>query len=121
MKPALETDRLLLRRFTLEDVDVLLEIFSDPETMRYYSATKTREETVKWIEWSLQSYDEHGFALWAVIRKDTGQFVGQCGLILQRDVDGKDEVEIGYSFLRRQWNQGFATEAARACRDFGFI
>ena len=61
MKPALETERLLLRRFTLEDVDVLLEIFSDPEAMRYYSATKTREETVKWIEFFFAPPMESGF------------------------------------------------------------
>lgn len=120
MNAVLETDRLLLRHFTLEDVDDLLGIFSDPEAMRYYPATKSREETIEWIDWNLKSYREHGFGLWAAIRKDTTHFAGQCGLILQRDVDGRDEVEIGYSFLRRQWNSGFATEAAIACRDFGF-
>jgi ribosomal-protein-alanine N-acetyltransferase len=44
----------------------------------------------------------------------------QCGLLMQRNVDGRDEVEIGYSFVRRHWNSGFATEAAIACRNFGF-
>lgn len=120
MKTVLETERLLLRPFTVDDVDDLLGIFSDPEAMRYYPATKGRQETIEWIDWNLRSYREHAFGLWAAIRKDTTQFVGQCGLILQRDVDGHDEVEIGYSFLRRQWNVGFATEAAIACRDFGF-
>ena len=50
----------------------------------------------------------------------TGSFASQCGLIVQGNVDGHDEVEIGYSFLRDQWNSRFATEAAIACRDFGF-
>jgi len=121
MKSILETDRLLLRRLTMDDVDNLLGIFSDPEAMRYYPATKGRKETIEWIGWNLKSYSEHGFGLWAVIRKDTSNFAGQCGLILQRDVDGRDEVEVGYSFLRAQWNSGFATEAAVACRNFGFI
>ncbi len=120
MKTVLETDRLLLRRFTLEDVDDLLGIFSDPEVMRYYPATKGRQQTIDWIDWNLTSYSEYGFGLWAVVRKDTTHFAGQCGLILQRNVDGCDEVEIGYSFLRREWNVGFATEAAIACRNFGF-
>ena len=70
--------------------------------------------------WNLKSYKDHGFVLWAAIRKDTGHFAGQCGLALQRNVDGRDEVEIGYLFLRELWNAGFATEAAIACRDFGF-
>jgi RimJ/RimL family protein N-acetyltransferase len=120
MKIVLETDRLLLRRLTLDDVDSLLGIFSDPEAMRYYPAIKSRQETIDWIDWNLKSYREHRFGLWAVIRKDTSSFAGQCGLTMQRNVDGHDEVEIGYSFLRREWNAGLATEAAIVCRDFGF-
>lgn len=120
MNIVLETSRLLLRPHTRDDADDLLGIFSDPETMRHYPATKGRQETIEWIEWNLRSYSKHGFGLWAAIRKGTRRFVGQCGLVLQRDVDGHDEVEIGYSFLRAQWNAGYATEAAVACRDFGF-
>lgn len=120
MKPVLETDRLFLRELTLDDVDKLLRIFSDPEAMRYYPATKDREETVQWVDWNVKSYGEHGYGLWAAIRKDTMSFAGQCGLVMQRDVDESDEVEIGYSFVRAHWNCGFATEAAIACRDFGF-
>ena len=120
MKPVIETDRLALRHLNLGDVDALLRIFSDPEAMRYYPATKGRQEAIDWIEWNLKSYKDHGFGLWAAIRKDTGHFAGQCGLALQRNVDGRDEVEIGYLFLRDVWNAGFATEAAIACRDFGF-
>lgn len=78
--------------------------------MRDHPATKSRNETIAWVDWNRRSYDEHGFGLWAVLRKDTLDFVGQCGLIVQRNVDGRDEVEIGYSFLRSQWNRGFATE-----------
>ena len=115
-----ETNRLLLRRLTLDDVDNLLGIFSDPEAMKYYPATKGRRETIAWIDWNLKSYSEHGFGLLAVILKSTATFAGQCGLVMQRNVDGRDEVEIGYSFLRGQWNSGLASEAAMACRDFGF-
>ncbi len=120
MKPVLETSRLVLRAFTPSDVDDLLGIFSDPEAMRYYPATKGRYETAEWINRNLESYTDHGFGMWAAISKDTNEFVGQCGLILQRDVAGRDEVEIGYSFLRRCWNRGLATEAAVGCRTFGF-
>jgi RimJ/RimL family protein N-acetyltransferase len=55
----------------MDDVDNLLGIFSDPEAMRYYPATKGRKETIEWMDWNLKSYSEHGFGLWAVIRKDT--------------------------------------------------
>ena len=91
MKAMFETNRLLLRRLTLDDVDNLLGIFSDPEAMRYYPATKSRKETIEWIDWNLKSYSEYGFGLWAVIRKDTSTFAGQCGLIMQRNVDGRDD------------------------------
>lgn len=116
----LETNRLFLRQLTLDDVDHLMGIFSDPEAMQYYPATKNCEEAIAWIQWNLDSYTRHGFGQWAAMLKDTDAFVGQCGLVMQRDVDGRDEVEIGYSFLRRYWNRGLATEAARACRDYGF-
>ena len=116
----LETNRLRLRQLTLDDVDHLMGIFSDPEAMQYYPATKNREETLAWIQWNLDSYAQHGFGLWAAMLKDTDAFAGQCGLVMQRDVDGRDDVEIGYSFLRVYWNRGLATEAARACRDYGF-
>jgi RimJ/RimL family protein N-acetyltransferase len=72
MEIVLETDRLLLRRLTLDEVDDLLGIFSDPEAMRYYPTTKGRQETLDWIVWNLGRYGNHGFGLWAVIRKDTG-------------------------------------------------
>lgn len=120
MATVIETVRFSLRKLNAGDVNNFLGIFSDPEAMRYYPGTKTPSETVEWIEWNLKSYREQGFGLWAVIRKDENVFVGQCGLVMQRDVDGHDEVEIGYSFLRRYWNLGYATEAAESCRDYAF-
>jgi len=110
---------MYLRPLQMSDVDDLLGIFSDPEAMRYYPGTKNRTEAEEWVRWNLRSYREHGFGLWAAILKDSDEFAGQCGLVTQ-EVEGKDEVEIGYLFLRRFWGRNLATEAARACRDHGF-
>lgn len=81
------TERLLLREMTPDDADDLMLIFSDPEAMRYYPSTKTREEAALWVEWVNRSYEEHGFGLWACVLKETGEFCGQCGLMIQ-EVEG---------------------------------
>lgn len=115
----LETERMMLRRMEMADLDDLMGIFSDPEAMRYYPATKSREEAEEWVRWTLGSYRDHGFGQWVAILKGSGEFAGQCGLTMQQ-VEGKEEVEIGYLFLRRFWGRGLATEAATAVRDHGF-
>ena len=65
----LETERLALRQFTSDDVDNLMQIFADPEAMRFYPAPFTRTRVEGWIQWGLDSYAKNGFGLWAVIRK----------------------------------------------------
>jgi ribosomal-protein-alanine N-acetyltransferase len=112
----LQTERMVLRQMEMGDVDDLMGIFSDPEAMRYYPNTKSRQETEEWVRRAHESYRDHGFGLWVAILEDSGEFVGQCGLTVQ-EVEGKNEVEIGYLFLRKFWDRSLATEAAR---DHGF-
>ena len=119
MTMVLETPRLRLRQMTLADADSLLEIFADPVAMYHYPSTKDRGETEAWIARHRRGYAEHGVGLWIAEFASTGTFAGQCGLVVQEG-DGREELEIGYLFLRRHWGQGLATEAARACRDYGF-
>ncbi|MEK6283794.1 MAG: GNAT family N-acetyltransferase [Acidobacteriota bacterium] len=114
----LETERLILRQMSLSDTENLLQIFSDPEAMRYYPGTKTTKETEEWIDWNTTSYRENDFGLWAAILKSSGEFAGQCGLVAQ-EVEGRREIEIGFLFIRKFWGRGLATEAARASRDYG--
>jgi ribosomal-protein-alanine N-acetyltransferase len=115
----IETSRLVLRQFAWADVEALAAILSDPETMRYYPAPFTREGVEEWIERNRKRYaiDRHG--LWAMILKSSGELIGDCGLIRQK-IDGIEEVEISYHVRRDLWRQGLASEAAEACRDYGF-
>jgi [ribosomal protein S5]-alanine N-acetyltransferase len=115
----LSTPRLILREFTADDVDALALVVSDPETMKHYPAPMDRAGVEAWIARNMRRYVEHGHGLWAMVLKSTGEMIGDCGLTVQ-DVDGKNEIEIGYHVRRDHWGQGLATEAARACRDFGF-
>jgi RimJ/RimL family protein N-acetyltransferase len=116
----LETPRLILRLIDQNDCNDLLQLFEDPVAMRYFPSTRTREETVEWIGKLADGYVQNGFTYYACIRKDTSTFIGYCGLFLQEDVDDRDEIEIGYGLIRAYWHQGFATEAAEACKQFGF-
>ena len=115
----IETERLLLRPYTLSDFDSLYEILSDPETMQHYPAPYDEEKTRNWITWNLDNYEKYGFGLWAVVLKETGEFIGDCGITLQ-NIDGEILPEIGYHIHKKYWRRGFAKEAARAVRDWGF-
>jgi [ribosomal protein S5]-alanine N-acetyltransferase len=115
----LETERLSLREFVPEDVDALALVLSDAETMRYYPAALDRAGVAAWIERNRRRYAEFGYGLWAMVLKSSGEVIGDCGLT-QQNVDGTDEIEIGYHVRRDQWGQGYASEAARACQKYGF-
>lgn len=115
----LETARLILREFCREDAEALAAVLSDPGTMRFYPAPLDRAGVEEWIARNLRRYAEYGHGLWAIVLKSNGEMIGDCGLTVQT-VDGADEIEIGYHVRRDLWGQGVATEAAGACRDFGF-
>lgn len=115
----LQTERLILRKFCPPDVGALAAVLSDPETMRFYPAPFDRAGVREWIERNCQRYVKNGIGLWAMVLKSSGELVGDCGLV-QQEVIGEELVEIGYHVRRDLWGNGLATEAARACRDFGF-
>ncbi|MGH2755101.1 MAG: GNAT family N-acetyltransferase, partial [Actinomycetota bacterium] len=114
-----ETERLVLREQTMDDLDPLTEILGDPVTMSFYPRAFNRDQVRTWIERSMKLYESRGFGLWAMILKETGEFVGQCGLTVQ-DVEGVPLVEIGWHVDRIHWRRGYASEAAAAARDRGF-
>ncbi|WP_445628730.1 GNAT family N-acetyltransferase [Nostoc sp. DSM 114167] len=115
----LETQRLFLREMTLSDLDALLLVLGDAESMRYYPKPFDREMVEKWIDRHRHNYAQHGHGLWAMVLKATGEVIGDCGLVWQ-EVEGHRELEIGYHVRRDQQRQGYATEAAYACQDYAF-
>lgn len=115
----LETERLYLRQFEEEDADILQSIFSDAETMKYYPAPFSLQQTQDWIKRNQERYIKDGFGLWGVCLKETNELIGDCGLVKQI-VDGETEIEIGYHINRKYWAKGYATEAAQGCKEYGF-
>ena len=115
----METKRLILRKLTMEDFDALHEILSAPEIMQHYPAPFSEEQTRKWIVRNMERYAELGFGLWAVILKETGELIGDCGVTMQ-NIHGQLLPEIGYHIHKKHQRQGYASEAARACMDFIF-
>jgi RimJ/RimL family protein N-acetyltransferase len=116
-----QTSRLILRIFNESDVDPLLGFRGDPEVMRFsIKGPETREEIqTNYLPGCLRRYARDGLGQWAVVRKSDGLCVGECGICAQ-EVDGEREFEISYRLRRDCWGNGLATEAARACRDYGF-
>ena len=119
MSFALETDRLFLREFVLEDADALGLVLGDPVAMQYYPAPYDRAGIEDWIRRNLARYRDSGFGLWAMLLKDSGELIGDCGCYV-REVDGKCEFELGWHVRRDLWGRGYATEAARHCIEYAF-
>lgn len=115
----LETKRLWLRLMGQDDFPELCQILQDPDVMYAYEHAFSEEEVKQWLERQMRRYETDGFGLWAVIQKETGEMIGQAGLTLQ-DWDGAAVVEVGYLLKKDAWHQGYATEAAVACKEYAF-
>jgi RimJ/RimL family protein N-acetyltransferase len=114
----LETPRLQLRLMRASDVDDLLCIFGDPKVMASFGvAIFNREQMERWTQRNLDHQVQHGYGLFSVILRSEGVLIGDCGLE-HMAVDGVQTTELGYDFRSDYWNQGFATEAASAVRDY---
>ena len=128
----LETERLVLRPLTRDDLDDLTRFLADPETMRFIGSggPRTREQAQATLEWMIDTLEQQGFGHLAAERKDDGVLVGRSGLNVWNPADwtitrlaeaqGPVEIEIAYLFGREHWGHGYATEAASAIRDWAF-
>jgi RimJ/RimL family protein N-acetyltransferase len=116
----LHTQRLVLRRFTADDLDAIGAVFGDPEVMRYVGSRRapwTSEEVGDALDRVEAHWREHGFGPLAVIEAAAGVVVGECGLQLLEE--GPD-IELAYTLARGVWGRGYATEAAAAALKWGF-
>jgi RimJ/RimL family protein N-acetyltransferase len=111
------TSRLAFREMTLADLPDMAALLGDPDVMWVYAEPYSRDRARDWIDWNVRGYRERGFGLWILTLRETGEFVGECGLTPQT-FEGITEVEVGYHIRRLFWGRGIATEAVSACRDF---
>ena len=115
----LETERLFLREMTQSDFPLLCKHLQDTEVMYAYEHAYSDAEVQEGIDKQFQRYKNDGFGVWAVILKENGTLIGQCGLSMQPCED-REVLEIGYIFQKEYWHKGYATEAAVACREYAF-
>ena len=101
------------------DLPALAGIMQDEQTMYAYEGAFNDSETWAWFAKQQENYANYGYGLWAVVIKETGTMVGQCGLTWQK-INDATGLEIGYLFNRKYWHQGLAIEAATACKRYAF-
>ena len=118
---AIQTDRLLMRRWRDTDREPFAALNADPETMRYFPATLDRPASDAFVDRIEARFDEQGYGLWALELAATGEFVGYTGLNpMPAGVPGAGGMEIGWRLARNAWHRGYATEAATAARAVAF-
>jgi ribosomal-protein-alanine N-acetyltransferase len=115
----LETPRLVLRPFEPGDLEVMAEVLGDPVSMRFYPHPLSLAETEAWVARNIGRSERDGLGLWAIVLRETGEVVGDCGAVLQQ-VDGSEELELGWHLHPAHQGHGYATEAAIAWRDHAF-
>ncbi len=117
MKHIIETERLILRNFSLDDAQNLYDLNLDPDVLKYTgdrtfdSVNSARTFLKNYID-----YKENGYGRWAVIKKDTDRFIGWCGLKFNEE----NLIDVGFRIFRKEWNKGYATESAKASIQYGF-
>ncbi len=122
-RDGLSSERLTSRFLNLSDTPQWLPFIQNSEAIRFFpmlGKENPEVETLAWIERQLKRYEDSRFGLQAILLKDSGMFIGQCGLLAQ-DVDGQQELEVAYHLLPAFWGNGYATEAARMFMDYGFV
>ncbi len=115
----LETERLLLRRQRASDIAFLTDLWADPRVTRYLGGPRDRDWLRSVFEETAQNPYAEQFDLWPVVEKETGQLVGHCGL-LDKEIDGRTEIELTYVLSPSVWGKGYATEIGQAIKQLAF-
>jgi RimJ/RimL family protein N-acetyltransferase len=118
MEIVIETQRLILRKFTLEDAPFLLELVNTPAWLQFIGDRNvhTVEEAENYLRnGNLKSYAEHGFGFYLVVAKESGEFIGMCGMVKR---DSLEDIDIGFAFLPNSIGKGYGYEAASATLDY---
>jgi RimJ/RimL family protein N-acetyltransferase len=115
----IETDRLILREMTEDDFDALYAVLADSDIMKHYPYTFDEDRVKEWIRRNIERYKIFGFGLWTVVLRETGDMNGDCGLTMQI-INGQIRPEIGYHIRKDCQRRGYASEAAKAVRDWAF-
>ncbi len=115
----IETQRLLIRNFTLADLDALALMRADEEVSKYLgtAARHTREKVEERLRFYISCYEKYGFGVSGVTQKSDGRLIGWSGL---QPLEDSGEIEVGYAFDKPYWRQGFATEVASVWLRYGF-
>lgn len=115
----LQTPRLVFRHLLPEDLDALFALYRDPDVRRYFpDGTRTLDETKQEIEWFRHGHPGRPeIGLWATVERETGTFLGRCGLLPWR-IDDVEEVELAFMIAKERWGEGFASEAAAGIVDY---
>ncbi len=115
----LETERLILRRQQATDIAPLVDLWADPEVTRYLGGPRDRDWLQSVFEETAQDPYAERYDLWPVIEKETDQVVGHCGL-LDKEVEGRTEIELNYILVSSAWGKGYATEMGLALKRYAF-
>ena len=115
----IECDRFYLREYQESDYADLSAIYQDAENMVYFGAPYDDKKMRRLIDWTMDNYKKYGFGFWAIIDKQSGEFIGDCGLSMQK-IDGEWLPEIGYHIKKKYHNMGYASEAAQLVKKYIF-
>lgn len=116
----IETERLIIKKPCLNNLNEAFILDSDPEVMLFMGGPRTLQATQEWLDKNIRHYEKHGFGFGFVYEKATNIFIGRAGLLYLAYDDTQPDIEIGYRLHKACWGRGYATELTKALIKWGF-